>query len=110
MLIPSNCTKLTRTISHHAWLVAATHQSTRGFPIILGFNKIYDVREASKKIVSKEYLSTYIISFLDQRHFSKNWRYLGLNTSLAAPGALAHRLQHLTARLTQNGQWGLERG
>ena len=28
------------------------------------------------------------------------------NTSLAAPGALAHRLQHLTARLIQNGQQG----
>ena len=43
------------------------------------------------------------------------------NTSLAAPGALAHRLQrpppatpyrlqHLTARLIQNGRRGLERG
>ena len=31
------------------------------------------------------------------------------NTSLAAPGALAHRLQHLTARLIQNGRGGLER-
>jgi len=30
------------------------------------------------------------------------------NTSLAAPGALAHRLQHLTARLIQNGRWGLK--
>ena len=32
------------------------------------------------------------------------------NTSLAALGALAHRLQHLTAHLIQNGQWGLEIG
>ena len=38
------------------------------------------------------------------------------NTSLAAPGALAHRLQrrpclqHLTARLIQNGRRGLEIG
>ena len=32
------------------------------------------------------------------------------NTSLVAPGALAHRLQHLTACLIQNGQWGLEIG
>ena len=51
----------------------------------------------------------------------------GINTSLAAKGALAHRLQHRTAcnaappamphnlqhltdRLIQNGQWGLEIG
>ena len=33
-----------------------------------------------------------------------------LNTSLAAPGALAHRLQHLTARFIQNGQRGPEIG
>ena len=32
-----------------------------------------------------------------------------VNTSLAVPGALAHRLQHLTARLIQNGRRGLER-
>ena len=32
------------------------------------------------------------------------------NTSLAAPEALAHRLQHLTARLIQNGEQGLEIG
>ena len=32
------------------------------------------------------------------------------NTSLAAWGALAHRLQHLTACLIQNGQRGLEMG
>ena len=28
------------------------------------------------------------------------------NTSLAAPGALAHRLQHLPAHFIQNGPWG----
>ena len=32
------------------------------------------------------------------------------NTSLAAKGALTHRLQHMTAQLIQNGRWGLERG
>ena len=32
------------------------------------------------------------------------------NTSLAAPGALAHRLQRRTARLIQNGRRGLEIG
>ena len=30
-----------------------------------------------------------------------------LNTSLAAPGALAHRLQHLTVHFIQNGRRGL---
>ena len=28
------------------------------------------------------------------------------NTSLAAPGALAHRLQHLPTHFIQNGRWG----
>ena len=32
------------------------------------------------------------------------------NTSLAAPGALAYRLQHLTTCLIQNGRQGLEIG
>ena len=38
---------------------------------------------------------------------------IATNTSLAEPGALAHNLQHqqyLTARLIQNGLWGLEIG
>ena len=32
------------------------------------------------------------------------------NTSLVAPGALTHHLQHLTTCLIQNGQQGLEKG
>ena len=32
------------------------------------------------------------------------------DTSIAAPGALAHRLQHLTARFIQNGRQGPELG
>ena len=32
-----------------------------------------------------------------------------INTSLAAPGALAHQLQRCTACKIQNGRWGLER-
>ena len=35
---------------------------------------------------------------------------LKINTSLAALGALTHRLQHLTACFIQNGRRGLERG
>ena len=33
---------------------------------------------------------------------------MNMNTSIAAKGALAHRLQHLTACLIQNGRRGLE--
>ena len=32
------------------------------------------------------------------------------NTSLAAPGALANRLQHLPSNFIQNGRWGPEVG
>ena len=42
--------------------------------------------------------------------FCRSSQVFTLNTSLAAPGALAHRLQHLTARLIQNGRQGLEKG
>ena len=34
--------------------------------------------------------------------------YIEENTSLAAPGALTHRLHRRTACLIQNGRWGLE--
>ena len=40
----------------------------------------------------------------------KEPKFLDTNTSLVAPVALAHRLQHLTTCLIQNGQWGLKRG
>ena len=33
-----------------------------------------------------------------------------VNTSLVALGALAHRLQHLTAQFIQNGRWDPEIG
>ena len=47
---------------------------------------------------------------LDVAPLSLGIETAGLNTSLAAQGALAHRLQHLTARSIQNGRRGPERG
>ena len=41
---------------------------------------------------------------------SKLSHKIDINTSLAALGALSHRLQHLTTRLIQHGQCGMEIG